>query len=424
MKIAFINQPWNNAEPPVQSGSIAIWIYQVSQHLSQSCDVIVYGKRDRLRKKEESQNGIHYRYVSIYLDHKVDKIRKIPKKKVFKYFSGFFNSKRPGFSAWWYYGGYVLQVALDLRKRECDVVHITNFSQFVPIIRAFNPGIKIVLHMQCEWLTQLDRTMIEKRLQQVDLVVSCSAYITEKIQRRFPRFANRCQTVFNGVDVNYFVDQRKQHKKEKNDTKNILFVGRVSPEKGAHILLKAFQQVVKHFSQVKLEIVGPVAAAPVEFIIALDGEDKVQDLVAYYDDGGYFQQLQDKLSGDMKRRVVFPGAVPHSELINYYQNASVFVFPSVWNEPFGIPVVEAMASGVPVVSTRGGGIVETVDDGITGLLVERGNAQALAEATLSLLQDENLRESMGKAARKRAVEFYSWERITENLLQRYEEILK
>ena len=73
--------------------------------------------------------------------------------------------KRPFFSSNFVALEYILPIALDLRRNQVDIVHLQNFSQFVPIIRAFNPRIKIVLHMRCEWLSLLDREMIEPRIQ-------------------------------------------------------------------------------------------------------------------------------------------------------------------------------------------------------------------------------------------------------------------
>jgi glycosyltransferase involved in cell wall biosynthesis len=120
--------------------------------------------------------------------------------------------------------------------------------------------------------------------------------------------------------------------------------------------------------------------------------------------------------------VSFAGLVSRHQLIKFYQNASVFVFPSVWNEPFGMPIIEAMAAGLPVVATVSGGITEIVKNGETGLLVERGDASALAEAILRFLSDEDLRNSMAKASRKRAVELFSWECVVDNLLHLYRNI--
>jgi len=99
----------------------------------------------------------------------------------------------------------------------------------------------------------------------------------------------------------------------------------------------------------------------------------------------------------------------------------VFVQPS-FSEAFGMPVAEAMASGLPVVAARVGGIPEAVVNGKTGLLVESGDATALAEAILRLFEDEDLRKSMGKAAHKRAVNTFSWDQIVENLLRQYKNI--
>ena len=113
----------------------------------------------------------------------------------------------------------------------------------------------------------------------------------------------------------------------------------------------------------------------------------------------------------------------HAGLIGLYQGADLLAFPSVWHEPFGIPIVEAMACGLPVVATRGGGVPEIIEDGETGILVERGDAAALAQGIIRLLGDDALRARMGRAGRRRAVERFSWETVAENLLACYERVL-
>lgn len=87
-----------------------------------------------------------------------------------------------------------------------------------------------------------------------------------------------------------------------------------------------------------------------------------------------------------------------------------------------MPPLEAMSVEVPVVATRSGGIVETVENGKTGLLVERNDVHALAEAILRLLSNEDLRQSMGKSGRKRVVEFFSFEQMVENFLRHYKNL--
>ena len=112
------------------------------------------------------------------------------------------------------------------------------------------------------------------------------------------------------------------------------------------------------------------------------------------------------------------------ELVPHYHSASIFAFPSVWEEPFGMPLVEAMASSTPVVATRGGAFQEIVEDGRSGLLVERSDVQALADAILQLLSNPDQRDSMARAAFKRASTMFSWDRIAEDLLNKYEHLFE
>src|SRR6185312_12150781 len=103
--------------------------------------------------------------------------------------------------------------------------------------------------------------------------------------------------------------------------------------------------------------------------------------------------------------------------------AGIFVFPSLWHEPFGIPVIEAMASGLPVVATRAGALPEIVVDGETGILVERGDHEGLAAAISRLLADARLRERMGNAGRERVRQLFTWERAVSRLEELYDGVV-
>jgi glycosyltransferase involved in cell wall biosynthesis len=107
-------------------------------------------------------------------------------------------------------------------------------------------------------------------------------------------------------------------------------------------------------------------------------------------------------------------------LLEHYFNADIFVFPPIWNEGFGIPPVEAMAAGVPVVATRSGAVVETVKHNETGFLVEKNDPQALAQAMSILLESDTLREAMGRAARRRAFERFTWDGVAKAMYSRYQ----
>jgi len=423
MRIAFVAQPWDEVYPPLGGhSSISIIVYQIARRLARSGhEVIIYGKRGHAQPPvERDGDGILYHRVSTKLESLF-----LKPLRFFDRLGAFPDPKRPFFASSLYHPGYALQIAQDLREKQPDVIHVVNFSQYVPLIRTFHANAKFVLHMECEWLSQLDVSMIEGRLKKTDLIIGCSDYITRKVRLRFPQFADRCQTVYNGVDPNDFSDIGRPT--ERNGEERILFLGRVSPEKGVHFLLDAFREVVARYPQAQLDIVGSIGSVPFDFVVALSDDDHVSSLASFYQGkirrtDHYMDHLRKQLSPAEWKQVNLLGSVPHSGVADHYRNADVFVFTSVWDEPFGIPMIEAMACGVPVVAARGGAVPEIVEDGETGLLVERGDAADLAEGILRLLGDHDLRDSMGQAGRERVLGHFTWDRIAESLLNEYENL--
>jgi glycosyltransferase involved in cell wall biosynthesis len=411
LRIAFVSQPLDGVVPPQQS-SIGIWTYQVARRLAVSHDVMVYAKRMRGQPSPGDTRGVRYRFVPAVPNQALLRLSGLA--------AGRRGARRPLFAEVIYNLEYSLQVARDVRKQQCDIIHIHNFSQFVPVIRALNPSAKIVLHMHCEWLSQLDRPLVEARLRRADLVIGCSEHITGKVRRRFPERAGRCQTVFNGVDVDHFVGREKPGPAP-NGAPHLLFVGRVSPEKGLHVLLEAFRDVVRVYPEARLQIVGSAGSAPLEFLAALSEESRVSDLARFYR-GSYLSYLHSLLPPPTSGQVIYRGPVPHSEIAEVYQGADVLINPSL-SEAFGMSLIEAMASQVPVVATRVGGMPGIVEDGKTGLLVEPQNPRALAAAVLELAGDRGLRKSMGEAGRRRVIELFSWGRVVQTLLGHYKNLL-
>ena len=195
-----------------------------------------------------------------------------------------------------------------------------------------------------------------------------------------------------------------------------MYAGAVSPVKGIHILLDAFKIVVQQYPEVQLEIFGPQGARPL-MEIAPQKNSPLFDSISPFYATNYLDHLQEKVSPEIAGKVSFPGIVPRNQLIDNLFNADLFVFPSLWDEGFGLPPVEAMAAGTAVVATRSGAVVETIQDGKTGWLVEKNDASALATAMLKLLENDELRESIGKAARQRALSYFTWERSADIMLQ-------
>ena len=417
--ICFVNQPWTIAAPPKGSDSTGIWSDRVSFYLSKYDRIFYYGSKyvpsisQKFKPDLNSDFQIDYRGIS----HRIDNLLKVPRKIVNKLD---FDGKTPYFSSSWFHFGYAWQIARDAAQQNCDIIHIHNFSQFVPIIRHYNPRAKIVLHLHCEWVNRLDRDKIAPRLAQTDLIISCSDYITNKIATRFPEHRSVCRTINNGVDANYFVPSDRNRPQNNLIAPRILFVGRISPEKGIHDLVDAFIEVTEKYPQAILTIAGPHIVVAKEFLFDLQAEPEVQALKPFYH-LNYLEYIKSKIPAHLKDKVIFTGSLPQPELLPYYQNADVVINPSL-SEAFGMSLVEAMATETPVIATTIGGMPEIVDDGVTGLLIEPGSPQALASAIAKIISNPNRARAMGIAGRRKVLQRYCWSKIAESLVNSYADI--
>ena len=414
LKIAFIHQPWSVIRPPVfltgVADSIALIVDEIARRLASSHEVIEYCQLARRQREAEQFDGVDYRRVPILIDRAVSRMmRQIDR-------SGWGDRRRPFFSSALCYRQFIANVIADLSVQNCDIVHILNFSQFVPLVRARLPKARIVLHMECQWLEQLEAAVIERRIRAADLVLGCSRFIAAGVRRRFPSLAQRCRHIYNGVDMALFASPPGIQRLPKK----ILYVGRVSPEKGVHILLDAFRIVLAHHSDAHLELIGPETVVPYEMLHFSSDDLHLRAIEPYHRRGSYAELLRTKISELPSGSVsFFNKGMRFSELSLRYHSASIFAFPSVWEEPFGMPLVEAMASRTPVVATRGGAFPEIVEDGRSGLLVERGDAQALAGAIMQLLSNPVQRIALAQAAYERASTMFTWDVIAEDLLKEY-----
>lgn len=430
MKIAFVSQPIDTIIPPYQN-SVGACTYWVAKGLARSNDVVVYGLTENHENLELAEDpGIDYRFFPAT---RWDKRLHAMQRQVAK----FFRRSTPISTSRWWYPGYARQVAEDLSKQGCDVIHLQHCSQYAPVLRAFNPKAKIVLHLHAEWFSQSNPTVLANRLDSVDLVTTVGDYVTDKTKRTFPAIAGRCETTYNGIDAQEFA-RDKDYSASRQRRKRILYSGAVSPHKGLHVLLEAFVRVARQYPDVQLDIVGPIGNYPIEENFDLrEQKQTIRTLAPFYatnhwsairskllgkgtDRGGYLRYLKESLPADVAERVSFLGMIPRSELVDRYYEADIFAFAPIWDEGFGLPPVEAMAAGLPVVTSRSGTVMETVVDGKTGYLVEKNNAAEMAQSLLLLLEDDARREAMGRAGRRRALGHFSWNAIAEGMRARYE----
>lgn len=421
MKIAFVNQPLGHLllprdGRPLRSSSIGLWHYHVATRCARRARVVVYSRgTEPWRTTAEEHAGALFKGIPVDMDRRRLQWAERLRPWLSRAGAGG-NPRRPYYLSPLYYGGYVLQVALDLRRERPDVIHIANFPQFASLLRPFCPGARIVLHMHCEWLTQLDASLLARHLRACDAVSACSSYLVEGIRRRFPGHAAKCHVLPNGVDLGFFTpgDGTEREGAEPE----IVFASRISPEKGLHTLASAFGRILDELPAARLTLVGSLEPAPYDFIVAVDGDPLVRELGRFYrgGEGGYRRYLEGLLPPGKAERMTILPRLPQAELLPLYRRSAVFVFPSVCHEAFGMPPAEAMACGVPVVATRAGGLPEVVEDGVTGLLVQREDPEALASAILTLLRNPALARTMGEAGRRRVERLFSWDRVAELLL--------
>jgi glycogen(starch) synthase len=173
----------------------------------------------------------------------------------------------------------------------------------------------------------------------------------------------------------------------------VLGFGRLVADKGFDLAVRAFATVRARFPRARLVLAG-------------EGEARsgLERLATACGIGG---------------AVDFAGPQSPEQIPGLINRASVVVVPSRWDEPFGLVALEAALMARPVVAARAGGLVEVVEDGVTGLLVEKECPEALADAVAGLLADPVAADRMGATARARAVERFGWDRCVDEYERLY-----
>ena len=207
--------------------------------------------------------------------------------------------------------------------------------------------------------------------------------------------AEHIRLVFNGTDLRRFSPGTDGTGSQRFGPHMIFACRQLFPRKGIRFLLEAGAQLKPRFPDLQIVLAG-------------DGFERPE-----------LARLATELG--IASQVTFLGWVANEELPPYYRAAAVSVIPSL-EEGFGIPAAEAMGCEVPVVASDAGGLPEVVEDGVTGLVVPRGDATALAGAIGTLLADPERRRRMGQAGRERALRLFDWDRSAAQFEELYHEI--
>ncbi|MFJ3444861.1 glycogen synthase [Streptomyces sp. NPDC086081] len=248
-----------------------------------------------------------------------------------------------------------------------------------------------------------ERTAIEA----ADAVIAVSGAMREDILGCYPALdPDKVHVVHNGIDTSLY---RPDHGTDALDRIGldrsrpyVLFVGRITRQKGVPHLLRAVRDI-----------------DPAAQVVLCAGAPDTPEI------DREFRELFAELSEVRDGVFWIPKMLPRPEVIQLLTHAALFVCPSVY-EPLGIVNLEAMACGTPVVASAVGGIPEVVDDGRTGLLVPAGDGfeAGLARAMDTVLGDPAAARRMGEAGRERAVGEFGWDAVARRTVRLYEEIVK
>lgn len=275
-----------------------------------------------------------------------------------------------------------------------DILYVWEITGLglISMLEALNvTTLPIVYHLESYWLqyalspettqTRLRTRQLKKLLigsvpfpRYTSLIAASSAVKDE--YRKIGCNGERIEVIYNGIDER-FLSAPSGKNEQPSDVTRLIYVGRLCEEKGVLALLKALAMLTNNqqLSPFMLDVFG-------------DGDE------------AYVKELYGFVQANrLDTLVTFHGKVPQDELIRRYDRADIMLIPSIWKEPFGLVVAEAMARCLPVITTNIGGPAEIVTHEIDGLLVKPDDAGALAEAVLRLVDDHLLRTHMAEAGR-------------------------
>ncbi len=410
--------------PPARCGSVSRVVYELALELAGELDVTVCSLPN-----PDVPEGISEGIRFLRVEGERDRRRHDYYKEVIRVLRRLDLPHRELQGMPFYAQHYATDGLRRLMQYDPDVLHFQNVSQYLSLAARLFPGPRRVLHMHCDWLSQLHPRTARRRLRHADLILGVSDYITNRIRQTYPELANRCRTLYNGVNLDRFAlpeDQPARLRELSAELKDrwrlgdgpvVLYVGGLAPEKGIHTLLPAFRQQLRRTPDAKLVLVG--MHNRYFQVVAPRGRKARQELRTRQ--RGYPQQVA-ALAEPLGDRVLFVDSVDHNDLAAAYALADVLVMPSTGNEPCPLPVFEALACGVPIVATALGGLPELVSDGVNGRIVPGGDETALADALAELCLDASLARELGAAGRRIVTERFTWRAQAEVLSGYYSEL--
>ena len=362
--------------PPVRGGAIQTYIEGIAGILARQHDLTILGTSDPLLPQLETRDNV--RYVRI--------------------------AGRQAFEV------YAQEVRDFLKQNSFDLIHVFNRPRLIPLIRATAPHSRILLSMHNDMFNhdKLHPNEALTVLSEVEQIITVSNYVGNTICQLYPQARSKVRTIYSGVNLAAFTPWEQSNSatkireelRQRYDLKSktvVLFVGRLTPKKGTDLLIQALNEAYAFNPNIALVIVGG----------AWYSDDTVTDYVAYVR----------SLAERTPYPVITTGYVAAELIPQWFWAGDIFVCPSQWQEPLARVHYEAMAAGLPFITTARGGNPEVVI-GQNGLIVkEPEDAVDFAAKLKTLLSQPKLRQIMGQNGRLLAEERFSWQRVADEVLE-------
>lgn len=268
---------------------------------------------------------------------------------------------------------YFLHESLkDIALKEYDIIILENRPGYaIPVSKVSKA--KIIIHLHNDLLNK-DTKKAKEICEVSHKVITVSDYIKGRVETIGANIP--ITTVHNGIDLERFYQATPIDRKTlgfKNDDFIVVYSGRINPEKGVKELIQAFTQL-KDYPNIKLLIIGG----------SFFGNTKGTDT--------FISSLQEE-SKAIANSIVFTGFIPYEQIPSYLAMCDVAVIPSLWEDPFPTTILEAMASGLPIIATNSGGITEACQG--CAIIVEKLNiVNQLTKSILHLYRNNEDRNKM------------------------------
>lgn len=312
----------------------------------------------------------HYKYIRI--DNWWAKI----KKKLYY--------KKHGEEYYHYTIEYYLHEAIkDIRYKQYDIIIIENRPGYALKLKNITTA-KLVYHLHNNKIDkQIDKA--KELYEAATLILTVSDYIKRCVLTINSK-DNKTKTIYNGIGLSAFSKNSNVSRSTLGFNENdlvLVFSGRVNRDKGIMELVEAMQ-LIKNNLHIKLMIIGSTFFANAT------------------NDDAFTKKLKTKAES-LKERIIFTGFIPYSKMPNYLQMADLAIIPSIWDDPFPTTVLEAQAMGLPIITTRRGGIPEEVTER-NAILLETNEhfVENLANAILDLYKHPEKRKAMAIASIERS----------------------